>query len=381
MSSIKFLLHYCPTSTLPQARYQEGSISLRQQHRLFETLKIHRFSQLITTFIVTLSNTEPVCAKPIRCQDICGCDQYDEKFGEAISSMTNLQVLEFSCKLCPINCAGPGTHRHEYFSGRMQTRVLQHFSFHCRCISTLSSPMDHVPTSMLDSPMMDTVTSLGLACSAQWFFNGENGIKDSLHEVNTAPLLRIFACDRGEGAESFLAMRPITCLRVVYPNNLHEHMSRSGCKLETLLTNDVLGWLPLAIADNPDLYANLRFIGTIKLRTFKIPNVLRLLDPVTSLVWLGTLEISRLEEPSEENPSEMKTPSQSTDPSEELMRRMAAKHQALRRVFIQGPHGSFAKHLPWKPTVWEKVNGGHWVSREMPPIERNKLLNGALDDA
>lgn len=358
-----------------------SDIPLEQQDKLFKTMETHRISLLVTTVIVTLSKVQLMCPRWLTRHAKCICDGYDKKLGDAISSMTNLRVLDFDCNLCCIRYPNEKTHRHEYLSGRMQTRVLQHFTFSCRCIDASPPTVDHMPISLLESPIMSTVTSLGLACSGQWFFNGADGMRKSLVDSKIAPLLRVLGCGPRISPEPFLEMRSITHLNVPTPINLHEQVFQSGRKLETLLTHDILGWLPSAIADKPDIYANLRFIGAIECKNFEISEVLRILDPIRALKGLNTLEIKRIEEelPNEESPSESESTPQ--DPSEELMQRLTTKHQSLRRVLIQVAFGSFAGYLPWKPTLWEMQSEGHWASREVPHIGQWKLLNGGLDNA
>ncbi|KIM26663.1 hypothetical protein M408DRAFT_25152 [Serendipita vermifera MAFF 305830] len=365
--------------------YQNLNISMQngrewdRQLSLFRTLQIPRYSNIVTTLEITLSGGY-VCAKILDRDKSCTCEVYDREVGNFLSALRNLRSLYFRCRLCRANG------RHSYLD-TLQTRQLRVFRFSCSCLtSQIGESNEPNPTSLLNAPFMQAVTSMALACSNRWLIDDTGTISSVLRNPDVLPSLNtlgyIVSSDSGifRFPNEFLAARPIQRLYYPGPPLLSYETPPTQQTLECLMTNDVMQWLSPIVTKYPDLYANLRCLGTITLLSSKEENILHALEPLSVLKLLHTIELNQFISGNTKNTGDIwswENKFEPFEPSDSLVQRLGQQNDSLRRIYhVHRPYWDVQRT---DATLWERNHDDMWTRRAIPFMDHWEVVNGALD--
>lgn len=245
--------------------------SLKKWNRqlgLFRTLCIPRISNLVIQVEVSVY-PESVCKSRARPPQPCDCDVYDNEVGQALCNLDNLQKLTFRCDMCQ------EYGHHSYLLDGLYAPQLREFRFHCSCLrSEPGGDNRPTPSSLIAAPYMKTVTSLSLGCSDRWFIDATGTCQEILRQNNILPNLNTLQYFVSSGDDKFrfptelVAARPIARLHSWGPPIVPAIIAPEK-QLEYLIMDDVLRLLPI-MKHHLGIYANIKFIGTITLRSSEV---------------------------------------------------------------------------------------------------------------
>ncbi|KIM26662.1 hypothetical protein M408DRAFT_25151 [Serendipita vermifera MAFF 305830] len=247
----------------------ESSKNWYLQLELFKILSIPRYSNIVTTVKLKFYGKYACNKKKNSFIGACTCKDYDDQIGGLLIGLINLQSLYFDCNLC-------GAEDHHSYLASLRSRQLQVLKFRCFCLKNNQDGVNKPgSTSLLTGLCMQTVTSLALMCSNRWLIDDTGTIENALQNPNAIPSLTTLeysvtsASDARKFPNDFLAAIPIRGLHYHGIPLAAEASSPTQQTLEYIMSYDIMQWLPPIVTKHPHLYANLRSVGTITLRSSK----------------------------------------------------------------------------------------------------------------
>lgn len=180
-----------------------------------------------------------------------------------------------------------------------------------------------------------------------------------------------------EFPDNLLAARPITGIYYQGSPSLDTFIPASSQSLECLMVNDALKGLPLTIINHLDMYANLRCIGTVTLRSSKEGDVLKAVEPFSVLMHLHTIEMNQIIVENPEKAWAKDYQYKPFQPTTSILQRLGKQHRSLRR--IHHVHRPYLDTQKEESTLWEQNDDGVWTSRIIPLVDIWGVINGKLD--
>ncbi|KIM26660.1 hypothetical protein M408DRAFT_9723 [Serendipita vermifera MAFF 305830] len=354
----------------------ESSKNWYLQLEFFKILGVPRYSSIVTTIELKFCGKYACNKKKNSFRGACTCKDYDDQIGRLLNGLINLQSLYFNCNLCP------GEDHHSYLDS-LQPRKLQVFKFRCFCLYNQQEGVNKPgSTSLLTAPFMQNVTSLALMCPKRCLLDDTGRIENVLGQPNVLPALSTLAysvlSESGEYKfpSEVLAARPIRRLYYHGIPSAAEASSPAQQTLEYIMSYDIMQWLPPIVTNYPRLYANLRSIGTITLRSSKEEDILHALKPFSILRSLHTIEVNQfISEDSED--FLFCDPTERFEPSDVLVQRLAQQHRALRRIYhVHRPNCDVQRK---DATLWEQKYDDVWTKRTIPLLNQWEVVNGVLE--
>jgi len=244
---------------------------------LYRTLQDDRYSQFVIEFHCTIRR-QAVCVNYVhstvkshnssRC---CSCDDYDRALGKALLCLSNLQVLDLQCQLCPL------VHFHDYLHS-LQAPKLRELTLTLTCCgaNSVEGPSKE-PKSILLAPYMRNIAALALSCGYDWLRGKTMEYGQYPLEADILLNLRTLGHNGLDICDYLLMARPIERMCIAHASweetpRLHHTISLSPGKLSHLFMANILGWLPRAMEEGLEPYRHLRYVGTIVFSRLEVFN-------------------------------------------------------------------------------------------------------------
>ncbi|KIM28003.1 hypothetical protein M408DRAFT_308985 [Serendipita vermifera MAFF 305830] len=314
-----------------------------RKFKILKQLQIPWLVVTVTDFRVTLSAWQ-VCrsyGRNFRSRfSKCTCYATDQKLGDSLVSMINLETLDIQCCLCL-------AHERHLYMAELKTRKLRVFSFRCYCSRDNYTFHERV----LLSPVLDTVQTL------RWRVDTIGlPARVALNDKRALPSLKRLYYHGTLMDHKLLAHRPIERLVVYGPAFAAMGALFGGPSVLTHVVFDDLSKRTQPFLSKPSLFTRLRHIGTIRtLASNDAPDLVELLlAPYRSLPYLTSLNAIVSED---HHPWNL-----------DLLSRLKILHPNLRRVLCQ-KGSSFA----WL------FDGKDWKKRDIQQFLAWDIISGACD--
>jgi hypothetical protein len=266
-------------------------LDARQTAGLLRTLRTPRIVDLVTELRVDMRRCDVHDSLlPPFIRGSCYCDRTDALLGLALVSLSNLQVLHFTCQY---NREPDENNRRHLYLEKLKSTQLRELVFECRC----TSPSSDNPYHIFAAACMRSVQSF------KWMMTSLRTVPKAeaqslLMDPRTLAKVSRVMCDNTEPLEGLLSKGNITHLACYNINDrVRAILEQYPGSLVHLRTRAGLEDLYLFISRNPKVYGNLRHIGGITLSNVSRDRIQSLVDLILSYLdreILGIPQASRI---------------------------------------------------------------------------------------
>jgi hypothetical protein len=240
----------------PSCKPMSVPLNERRQALLYQGLQSPRFAELVTEFRIDFSwcgmRRPPILRRLRRVR--CTCNRLDYLLGQALTSLTNLRILRFSCYCC----ADPTDSRHLYLQ-HLTTTKLRGLTFECQCMPAMSDKLFNICSASCMRSLLEL----------KWPNPGNSApnvsVRALIEDKKCLPkLVGLYIHDNVEAVSSILEKGIVKYLRCnVVNERLQELLDKHPGTLRSLRVKKKRITLPAKIAERPDTYRCLIRIGKL----------------------------------------------------------------------------------------------------------------------